>query len=69
MTLYEAWSRGHKWVVVRGYLCKISPKRTRFWVAHLGRWKYGQFCSMMNMSEPCRPVEPNSREFRKLYRG
>lgn len=73
MTLYDAWSRGHKWVVVRGYLCKISlppafgfRRGDTFWVAHLGNWRHPRcrFRGNLPMAEPCEVVNPNSREFR-----
>lgn len=71
MTLYEAWSRGHKWVVYRGFLCKVSAKpSTRFWLAHLGWWGHprSRFYCLVDGNAVCDPCPPNTPRFKRLYR-
>ena len=78
MTMYEAWSRGSRWVVCRGLLCRVSlpvsggdPRYPgKFWVVHLGRRKHPRcrFAWTVTMSEEVEIVEPNSPWFRTLWR-
>lgn len=82
VTLYNAWASGHRWVVFRGFLCKImlppaygigSMGRNSidtFWVCHLRNWRNprSRYRGNFAMHELCRPIEPNSAEFRSLYK-
>ncbi len=60
MTFYDAWARGHRWVLYRGFLCRVSRAGRRgFWVSHLGNWRgVGHlFHKVIDAGDPG-PVEP-----------
>lgn len=82
VTLYDAWASGHRWVVFRGFLCRVMLPPAYgigamgknhidvFWVSHLGNWRHPRcrFNGNFAMNFMCKPIEPNSKEFKYLYR-
>lgn len=67
-TLYDAFARGQKWVLCRGFLCRIAAVPAVpgcFWLTHLGnrRIKGSQFHGFVPMTEPCTPIRPNTGLF------
>lgn len=65
-TLYKAWAAGHRWVVYRGLLCRISagadqPPGTMI-LRHKG---FGEcrFAGNVPMTELVSPQRPNSPLF------
>jgi len=61
MTLYEAWSRGFKWVVWQDRLWRLSAPHEavgKFFLSHNGSWRRRDclYTEMVSMQEHCEPV-------------
>jgi len=70
MTLYEAWTKGIKWIIFQDRLCKLSLSQARgkFWLAENGGWrrKDCHFCGLIPMNAECLSVQNNKvQEFRR----
>jgi len=72
MSLYDAWSRGHRWVEYRGRICRLSCPQGlngRLLVSARGGHLKLAWVALLPMKELCRPIDPNSKEFRVKMRS
>lgn len=74
-TLYQAWAAGHRWVYIRGFLCRVSAIMNGppgcLWVAHKGRWRSPKSVlkGWVGMDEPVTPMKPDTLLFLHNHRG